>query len=225
VTSGSFFAPFLRMLDVAALVVALTASAHAQNLTGTINGVVKDASGAVISGASVTLSNAGTGVVVRVVKTDKGGRYDAPSLLIGTYRVTVQAPGFKTTVENVVLDLDKSIPADAVLQVGSVNTEVVVATGVNTGLDLEDAAQSTLIEQKEVTELPLNQRNFVQFIALQPGVNGGTGTITRGPLAVAGGNNTMSISVNRQGTLFQRLLRSHGITAPGNLLVSGLRCI
>jgi hypothetical protein len=187
------------MLGAAALALVLTSPAHAQNLTGTINGVVKDTSGALIPGAKVTLSNAATGVVARVVKTDKSGRYDAPSLLIGTYKVTVQAPGFKTTVETVVLDLDKAVPVDAVLQVGSVTTEVVVASGINTGLDLEDAAQSTLIEQKEVTELPLNQRNFVQFIALQPGVNGGTGTITRGPLAVAGGNNTMSISVNGQG--------------------------
>ncbi|HZQ44605.1 MAG TPA: TonB-dependent receptor [Acidobacteriaceae bacterium] len=178
----------------------MSAATYAQNLTGTIDGVVTDASGAVIPGAKVTLSNAATGVVARVVKTDKGGRYNAPSLLIGTYKVTVQAPGFETTVERVELDLDKSVPVDAVLKVGSVSTEVVVASGVNTGLDLEDAAQSTLIEQKEVTELPLNQRNFVQFIALQPGVNGGTGTITRGPLAVAGGNNTMSISVNGQGT-------------------------
>ena len=201
-----FFALLLQMLGVTVLAIALTSAAAAQNLTGTINGVVKDTSGAVIPGATVTLSNAGTGIVARVLKTDTGGRYDAPSLLIGTYKVMVQAPGFRTTVETVVLDLDKAVPVDAVLQVGSVNSEVVVSSGVNTGLDLEDAAQSTLIEPKEVTELPLNQRNFVQFIALQPGVNGGTGTITRGPLAVAGGNNTMSISVNGQGNLFQRLL-------------------
>ena len=194
----SLFALSLRMLGVAVLAATLTSAAHAQNLTGSINGVVKDTSGAVIPGARVTLSNAATSVVARVVKTDKGGRYDAPSLLIGTYKVSVQAPGFKTTVETVTLDLDKSVPVDAVLQVGSVSAEVVVAGGVNTGLDLEDASQSTLIDQKEVTELPENQRNFVQFISLQPGVNGGTGTITRGPLAVAGGNNTMSISVNGQ---------------------------
>src|SRR5581483_434820 len=184
---------FLQMLSVAVIAVMISPATHAQNLTGTINGVVTDGSGAVIPGAKVTLSNAATGVVTRVLKTDKGGRYNAPALLIGIYKVTVQAQGFETTVETVQLDLDKSVPVDAVLKVGSVTTEVVVASGVNTGLDLEDAAQSTLIEQKEVTELPLNQRNFVQFIALQPGVNGGTGTITRGPLAVAGGNNTMSI--------------------------------
>jgi hypothetical protein len=85
------------------------------------------------------------------------------------------------------------------LKVGLVSSQVSVSTA-STGLDVEDSAQSTLIERKEVTELPLDQGNFVQFISLQPGVNGGTGTITRGPLGVAGGNNPMSISVNGQGT-------------------------
>ncbi len=194
----SLFALSLPMLGVAVLAATLTSAAPAQNLTGTINGVVKDTSGAVIPGARVTLSNAATSVVARVMKTDKGGRYDAPSLLVGTYKVMVQAPGFKTTVETVTLDLDKSVPVDAVLQVGSVATEVVVASAVNTGLDLEDSAVSTLIDQKEVTELPENQRNFIQFISLQPGVNGATGTVTRGPIGVAGGNNNVSISVNGQ---------------------------
>jgi hypothetical protein len=87
------------MVGAAAVAATLTSVAHAQNLTGPINGVVKDTSGAVIPGARVTLSNAATGIVARVVKTDKVGRYDAPSLVIGTSKVTAQAPGFKTTVE------------------------------------------------------------------------------------------------------------------------------
>jgi hypothetical protein len=180
-------------------VLAATGFCFGQNLTGTINGVVKDTSGALVPGAKVTLANAATGMVARTVTTDKGGRYNAPSLLVGTYKITVQAEGFKTTVESVALNLDESVPVDVVLEVGSVSSQVTVSGAVATGLDLEDSAQSTLVEQKEVTELPMNQRNFVQFISLQPGVNGATGTVTRGPLAVAGGNNDMSISVNGQG--------------------------
>ena len=170
-----------------------------QNLTGTINGLVTDGSGAVIPGAQVTIANAETGVVERSIKTDSGGRYEAPALLAGTYRITIEATGFApVVVASVPLNVDQSIPVNISLKLGTVTSQVSVAEAV-TGPDVEDSAQGTLIEQKEVTELPLNQRNFVQFISLQPGVNGGTGTITRGPLAVAGGNNPMSISVNGQG--------------------------
>lgn len=193
------YQPWVLAMGLLLAVLGTTSASLAQNLTGTINGVVKDPSGAVIPGAKVTLANAATGVIARKLTTDKGGRYDAPALLVGTYKITVQAEGFKTTVEQVALNLDQSIPVDLTLEVGSVSSQVTVSNGPGIGLDLEDSAQSTLVEQKEVTELPINQRNFVQFIALQPGVNGGTGTITRGPLAVAGGNNDMSISVNGQG--------------------------
>ena len=175
-------------------------SASAQNLTGTINGVVEDSSGAVIPGAEVIITNVGTGVIERSLKADSGGRYEAPALLAGTYQITVRSHGFETVVINsVVLSVDQTRLEDVNLKVGSVNTEVSVSASI-VSLDLQDAAQSTTIEQREVTELPTNQHNFVQFIALQPGVQGGTGTMTRGPLGVAGGNNTMSISVNGGGT-------------------------
>ena len=177
---------------------ALAGSCLSQNLTGTINGVVQDSLGAVIPGAKVTISYAETGVVERSLTTDSGGRYEAAALLSGAYKITVQAAGFQTQVVQVSLNVDQAVPINVTLKVGSVTTQVAVSTAV-TGLDVEDSAQSTLIAKQEVTELPLNQRNFVQFISLQPGVNGGTGTITRGPLAVAGGNNPMSISVNGQG--------------------------
>ncbi len=177
----------------------VTGICSGQNLTGTINGSVSDSSGAMVPGATVTIANAETGVVERSIKTDSGGRYQAPALLAGTYRITIQANGFApVVVASVPLNVDQSIPVNITLKLGTVTSQVSVAETIS-GPDVEDSAQGTLIEQKEVTELPLNQRNFVQFISLQPGVNGGTGTITRGPLAVAGGNNPMSISVNGQG--------------------------
>lgn len=189
---------FFSVLAFCAAALAVGSACHAQNLTGTINGVVEDSSGAVIPNAHVTLANAATGVIERALVTDSGGRYEAPALLSGSYKITVQAAGFQTAVTQVSLAVDQSIPVNIALKVGSVTSQVSVSTGT-TALDVEDPALSTLVEQKEVTELPMNQRNFVQFISLQPGVNGGTGTITRGPLGVAGGNNPMSISVNGQG--------------------------
>lgn len=187
------------MLVLVAVWSLISIAASAQNLTGTINGVVEDPSGAVIPGAAVTVSNAGTGVVERTLKTDNGGRYEAPALLSGTYKITVRAEGFETTVINsLVLSVDQSRLQNVTLKIGSVSAEVSVSAATVT-LDLQDAAQSTTIATQQVTELPTNQHNFAQFISLQPGVQGGTGTMTRGLLGVAGGNNTVSISVGGQG--------------------------
>ena len=141
------------------VLLALCCSCFAQNLTGTINGVIEDTSGAVIPGAKVTIANAETGVAERSLTADSGGRYEAAALLSGTYKITVQSPGFQTEVTQVVLNVDQSVQVNMALKVGSVTSQISVSTSV-IGPQLEDSAQSTLIEQKEVTELPLNQRNF-----------------------------------------------------------------
>ncbi len=172
--------------------------APGQNLTGAINGIVMDSAGAVIPDATVTIANSDTALIVRKLSTDRGGRYAAPSLLAGTYTVTAQAQGFEITeIKAIALDVDQAIPINITLRVGSVTTKVSV-TGASVAPTLEDASASTLIPQKEVTELPLNQRNFLQFLSLQPGVNAGTGTISRGPVGVTGGNNDITFSVNGQ---------------------------
>ena len=138
----------------------VTGICSGQNLTGTINGSVSDSSGAMVPGATVTIANAETGVVERSIKTDSGGRYQAPALLAGTYRITIQANGFApVVVASVPLNVDQSIPVNITLKLGTVTSQVSVAETIS-GPDVEDSAQGTLIEQKEVTELPLNQRNF-----------------------------------------------------------------
>jgi hypothetical protein len=186
----------LLIIGLTVLVAALAVTGYAQNLTGTINGVVQDTSGAVVPGATVTITNAGTGGVERHLTSDSGGRYEAPSLLVGTYRITVRAQNFETAIiDSVTLGLDQARHVDVTLKVGSTSTEVSV-TAAPVTLNLEDAAQSTTIATEQVTELPTNQHNFVQFISLQPGVDGGTDTMSRGPLNTSGNYNTVTISVN-----------------------------
>ena len=86
------------------------AGLSAQNLTGSINGHVTDDSGAVVHGATVAVSSSDTGLVVRALKTDRGGRYDAPSLQVGNYTIKVEMAGFKTAVvKGIKLDVDESI--------------------------------------------------------------------------------------------------------------------
>src|SRR5262249_60001903 len=81
--------------------------AAAQNITGSIAGTVKDATGAVVANAAVSITNTDTGVVVRKLKTDNHGDYSAPLLPIGHYSVQVEAQGFKkSTEQNIELNVN-----------------------------------------------------------------------------------------------------------------------
>lgn len=172
---------------------------RAQNSTGTINGVVRDSSGAVIDKAAVTIFNSDTGIVVRKLTTDRSGRYEAPALRVGNYTVTVAAAGFETSsIKQVKLDVDQTLPIDVQLHLGAATAEVTV-TANQLAPNLENNAAQTLIEGKEVTDLPLDQRNFLEFLSLQPGVNGGEGTMARGTISISGQNNQAKFSVNGQG--------------------------
>jgi carboxypeptidase family protein/TonB-dependent receptor-like protein len=194
----SFFYRFLQTLGAAVLAATITTAALAQNLTGTINGTVRDESGAVIPNAAVTITDSGTGVVARRLQTNGSGRYEAPSLQQGIYTVQVTIPGFETVVvKQIKLNVDQALPVDATMHVGVVTAQVEV-TEDQLVVDTEDNAAETTIEGKEVTDLPLGQRNFVQLLQLQPGVNAGIGTIPRGPTNVSGGNNQVTFSVQGQ---------------------------
>jgi hypothetical protein len=172
---------------------------RAQNSTGTIDGLVRDTSGAVVAQATVTVFNSDTGVIMRKVRTDRSGRYEVPALLAGNYTVTVAAAGFETSsVKQVKLDVDQALPVDVQLHLGAATAEVTV-TANQLAPNLENNAAQTLIEGKEVTDLPLDQRNFLEFLSLQPGVNGGEGTMPRGTISISGQNNQAKFSVNGQG--------------------------
>src|SRR5688572_17417130 len=106
----------------------ITASAFAQGERGTFNGSITDSSGAVVAGASVKVLNPATGVELNATTTD-AGVYRLPSLLPGTYKITVSAPGFKTAVrENVVLAVAQTLTVDFNLEVGAVSDSVTVSS-------------------------------------------------------------------------------------------------
>src|SRR5262245_53941745 len=105
----------------------LTAAATSQEITGSITGVAKDSSGAVIPGVTVTVTNVRTNVS-KVVTTGPSGTYRVPFLFFGSYRVSGELTGFKTTqVENVTLSTSEEARVDLVLTVGQVS-EVVNVT-------------------------------------------------------------------------------------------------
>src|SRR5579875_1126229 len=132
--------------------------ALAQVSSGTIQGTVQDSSGAVVQGAKVSIVEQATSEP-RDLLTNERGEFNAPSLPIGQYSVTVAMTGFKTDIhKGLVLQVDQVLNLPVTLQPGGV-TETVEVTG---GAPLVDTATSSLgqvIDNKKVIDLPLNGRN------------------------------------------------------------------
>jgi Carboxypeptidase regulatory-like domain/TonB-dependent Receptor Plug Domain len=180
-----------KLLGLSVAVVLLSLVCLGQNITASLTGTVSDQSGAVVSGASVTLHNDDTNSDVITVKTDSSGLYTASELPLGTYTVTVQAPGFKKfVVSGVVLHVGEQRTLNTKLSVGGVAEEVTV-TASTVPIQTASAAQDTTITGTQIRELQLNNRNFEQLLMLEPGVANGL------PDEVGFGiENTTSVSVN-----------------------------
>lgn len=148
---------------------ALAMSAHAQVSSGSIAGQVTDASHAVITSAVVTLINEGTGAQ-RTTNTDSSGGFVFPLVAPGYYRVRAEAQGFRTyEVSGLEVQVAQAVTHNIQVTVGdtAVKLEVVASAPV---LDQRSAEVGQVIGQKEVLELPLNGRNFLDLAKLVPGV-------------------------------------------------------
>ncbi|HEY6231219.1 MAG TPA: TonB-dependent receptor [Pyrinomonadaceae bacterium] len=187
----------LLTLTAACLILGLANFVQAQEINGTISGTVKDSSGAFVTGATVTITNADTKVDVRTVQTDENGRYEAPLLQTGNYLVTTEAPNFKKSVQtNIKLDANQTRSVDVVLEAGNI-AEVVTVEASPIGVELRTPQASTVINGDQVRELSLNNRNWVQLIALAPGVsNDLSDQVYVGTTNPAGQANTINIAVN-----------------------------
>src|SRR5215813_4012020 len=154
------------------------------NTVGNLSGTVRDANGAGVPKAEVEIKDEGTGAI-RTATTNDNGYYVVPSLPAGKYSVSAAPQGFKRSVasavevhvgENKVLNLD--------LQVGQV-TETVTVTSDIAPVETRSGNVSSLVSEKQVTELPLNGRNYSQLVLMVPGVSptngaGNGATNTRG---------------------------------------------
>lgn len=145
------------------------APAFAQENTGTITGTVKDQSGAVLPGVTVTIKHVQTGTSQNTV-TNESGLYTAPSLQPGEYEVTFTLSGFQPqTVKGIQLHVADRVEIDGRLGVGGVNESVQVNAASQF---VQPSPQvQTLMGPTQVQELPLNNRNFVQLATLVPGVS------------------------------------------------------
>ena len=161
--------PLLFLSNSLVIVSLMTALAAAQSMTS-LRGTITDASGAVIPQANVKLTQVSTGAS-RESKSNTDGMYSFPQLAPGTYRLSVSAPGF-ATIERSGLELLVSVPAtvDIRLEVAgleqSVQVQVTGAPPVNTS----DASIGSAFNENQVSQLPIEARNVVELLSLQPGV-------------------------------------------------------
>ncbi len=165
------------------LTTALTAAA--QQNTGTILGLVKDSSGAVVPGASIIILNEETSLT-RTVTTGENGAFRAPALPVGRYTVRVELAGFRPQAQRgLILEVAQELVVSPTLEVGAVTQEEVVVSAEAPLVNITSSALGTVVNEQSMSNLPLNGRNYVDLTMLQPGVSQQT-------LATTGGGATAS---------------------------------
>ena len=159
---------------VLAAFVSMTSTSTAQTATGQITGTVRDATGAVMSDVKVVVTNEQTGLT-RQTTTGANGQYVIPLLPVGVYVVTGEQTGFKTAIHSgVALTVEQIQRLDILLAPGNVNETVEVKASAAV-LDTGSASVGHTITEKQVTDLPLNGRNFLQLLFLGAGAVETTG--------------------------------------------------
>jgi hypothetical protein len=191
---------FQKRVGVACLLFAVflfaAAVARAQE-TADIVGTVTDTSGAVLPGATVTLTNTGTNVS-QAAPTGASGDYVFNLLQVGSYSVKVELKGFKTFSAPVTIAAGDRARVDAKMQVGDITQTVEVSGSVAPALQTDTSTIGSLVPSQSVEDLPLNQRNIIKLVQLQPGATEGQ------PNSIAAGNRpddrrmTDALSVNGQ---------------------------
>ena len=199
-------------------------SALAQNDRASITGRVIDPSGASVSGAAVKVTNVNTGATFDATTNDDG-RFVVPSVLqVGIYKVEASKSGFKTTVsENIELRIGDVREVNLTLQVGATSEQVTVSSEAPL-LNTETSSNGAVIEGRQVTELPLRDRNFTNLALLTPGVSRSVAAVLTdssyfNQSDASAGNNGVS---NAQGdTPADRFSRSGGSAISANGLRPG----
>lgn len=166
-----------------------TIPALAQLPTGTILGVVKDTSGALVAGATVTVRNLETGLS-RTQRTEPDGSYRFPALPVGSYEVDVTHEGFqRETRTGLTLTVTQEAVVNITLRVGATSQQVLV-TAEAPQVDTTSSSLGGLVSEQKMEELPLNGRNFLDLTMLQTGVSNISSqeTFATGQLAGVGGD-------------------------------------
>lgn len=167
----------------------LTPALFASDPTGTITGTVTDASGAVVRKARITVLNESTNAI-RDAETNDDGDYTVALLPTGRYQVTAESKGFRKSIfSDVTVDVDQTVRIDFALEVGTTD-EVVHVKDTPPAIQADTSTLGQVVNNTLVHELPLNERNFLNFALLVPGsqlpVEGSENSTQGGSLSVNG---------------------------------------
>ncbi len=186
--STSFPSPWILLFAL----LLVPAVLYAQSFRGSIRGSVKDASGALLAGAKVTAKNNATGLV-REVKTSQDGSYVMAELPAGLYVVMAEAANLSLTAQNVVVNVGLDTTADFDLTEIRKQFESLTVVAENPVVETTRDVLGEVVEQKLISELPLNGRDFGKLVALTPG----TTVDPSGVAGTQGGFGQFNINGNR----------------------------
>jgi hypothetical protein len=159
----------LSIVSVFSLLLTLSSVVLAQAGSSSLRGTVTDSAGRAVAGAEVKITDARNST--RTYTTNEDGLYVFTALPPGTYRLEVQATGFKkASVSEVLAQIDTPATQNVELEVGNVTETVSVVAGGDTPINITDATIGNTFESRRITELPLNANNVVGLLSLQPGV-------------------------------------------------------
>jgi len=156
-----------RVCGAACLIVLFAIPSLAQKITGDIEGNVTDSSGAVVPGATITVQNPAIGLT-RTATTSNSGNYRVTDLPIGSYKVNVSAPGFKTVISSAEVKAGALSNVDFSLQVGQ-RTETIEVEGSAPLVELSPN-ENNYVDSAKIESVPLNGRDFNSLLAITPGV-------------------------------------------------------
>jgi Carboxypeptidase regulatory-like domain len=191
------------------------------DVTGGIQGVVRDASQGAIAGAQLTITNTATNLTYNAT-SGSDGSYRVLALPAGNYKLTVTATGFRSFVENdIVVKVNDQLEIDVVMQVGSAQQEVINVEANAVQVQTENTQLGDVIDSKKMLALPLNGRSYVDLLGLQAGVAPATASTIGGDRPVSGILNAGNISVNGQRETANAFLVNGGDVSEGRNLGTG----
>src|ERR1700691_6063098 len=207
---------------VLVLAVLLVCSVVRADVTGSIQGVVRDRSQGAIAGARLTITNVETNLKYEET-SGPDGSYRVLALPAGNYKLTVTAGGFRTFVETgIVVKVNDQLEVDVTLEVGSVQQEVVKVEANAVQVQTENTQLGDVIDSKKMLALPLNGRSYIDLLGLQAGVAPGSAQTIQQDRPVSGILNSGNISVNGQRETANAYLVNGGDVSEGRNLGAGL---
>jgi Carboxypeptidase regulatory-like domain/TonB dependent receptor len=214
---------FAFQYSIVSILIVLVANPAFADVTGALTGVVRDPSQAVVAGAKVTITNTQTNLSESTT-TGADGAYHFLALAAGTYKISVNAPGFRpySSTNEITVQVNDQLKLDIPLQVGTVAEEVDV-TGNLVRVETESTQLGDVIDSQKMLALPLNGRSYLDLLGLQAGVAPTTAGTIGGDRPVSGYiSNAGNISVNGQRETANAFLVNGGDVSEGRNLGAGL---